>query len=105
MLERSRIWDCLPRAFTALPVALALVAAGCAITEGPLPDSQAKKPEPPVAAVAESKPAPAAPKASPEEARALLAQAETDIQRARAAGAVGQGLGGPRRFSRGARAR
>jgi len=84
MLERSRFWA--PRfalrqaAFLGACVGLA----GCALLapEEPAPAAPA------AAAVAAPAPAPAGPKADPraqaEEARALVAQAETDIQRARA---------------------
>ena len=69
MLERSRIWGAV----------LATVLSGCA-TDPPLP---APAPTPPPAAAA---PAPSAPPVdtAAEEAKALLAQAETDVQRARA---------------------
>lgn len=69
MLERSSVW------------VLALGVAGCAAPEA------VKPPEPPAAAKAPQPPAPdpkALERAREEEAKAMLAQAETDIQRARA---------------------
>jgi len=85
MLERSRFWS--PR--FALRQAAFLGAcvwlAGCALLA---PEEPAPAAAPAAAAVAAPAPAPAGPKADPraqaEEARALVAQAETDIQRARA---------------------
>jgi hypothetical protein len=58
---------------------MALGLAGCATTDGEPPAPAAAKP---VAKASPEKPA-AAPRATAEEASALLAQAETDIQRAR----------------------
>lgn len=77
MLERSRVWWKLGWAF------LGIVAAACATPEMPV---ATPAPAPPVAT------GPSEPQASPAEqrekrlaeARALLAQAETDVQRARA---------------------
>ena len=75
MLETSNVWGSLPACILGAAAALAMTA--CALQE-PQP------PEAPVAAPA----APAAPRPDPaaakQEARALLAQAETDVQRARA---------------------
>ena len=72
MLETSRVWWSL----------LGALAVGCAVTAPPPP---VPAPEaPPVAApVVVAPPAPVVDTAA-EEARALLAQAETDVQRARA---------------------
>ena len=69
MLERSKFWW----------VALGAVAAGCTVSE-PKPEAPAAPPPAPVVV------APAAPPVdtAAEEAKALLAQAETDVQRARA---------------------
>ena len=81
MLESSRIWP-------ALLTIAALAAAGCAETP--------TQPAAPAATAAQAVPAapPAAPAPDPkarlEEARALLAQAETDVQRARAKRALWQ---------------
>src|SRR3954469_15753494 len=69
MLERSKFWC----------AALGIVAAACAVSE--------PKPEPPAAPPsAQAAVAPSAPPVdtAAEEAKALLAQAETDVQRARA---------------------
>lgn len=84
MLEKLQVWA--GSAASALGAAgLVLGMAGCAVPE------PAKAPEP-VAALPE--PAKAAPVVDPgaaaEEAKALLAQAETDIQRARARRALWQ---------------
>jgi len=68
MLERSKFWWAV----------LGVVAAGCTMNE-PKPEPPASPPAPVVAA-------PTSPPvdAAAEEAKALLAQAETDVQRARA---------------------
>lgn len=81
MLERSRIWVAASKALAGLAGGVALALAGCATTEPvePVP-SEAKAPLTPTVA---QKPL-ADPRARAEEARALVAQAETDIQRARA---------------------
>lgn len=84
MFERSRFSKI---GLTALAGAVALAVAalaGCAVTEPlePAPPVVVAPVEPPKAVVVE-KPTPD-PRALAEEARALLAQAETDIQRARA---------------------
>ncbi len=79
MLETSRIWR----------VGLGLLVGACA---SPPPVVEAPAPAPP-AVVVETPPAPSvAPKvdALGEEARAMLAQAETDVQRARARRALWQ---------------
>ena len=78
MLETSRIWW----------AALGLLAAACAVQE-PQVTQPPPAPAPPPAAAA---PAPSAAKeiALAEEARAMLAQAETDVQRARAKRALWQ---------------
>ena len=68
MLERSKVWW----------AALGLVAAACAMNE-PKPEPPATPPAP-VAATPSTAPVDKA----AEEAKALLAQAETDVQRARA---------------------
>ncbi len=82
MLERSRIWAAASRALPGFAGAIALALAGCATTA---PDEPApRQAEAPAAAPAAAKPVPADERALAEEARALLAQAETDIQRARA---------------------
>ena len=80
MLETSRIWG----------AGLGLLAAAC-VTPPPVVEAPAPAP-PPVVVVAPPPPPPAAPKvdALAEEARALLAQAETDVQRARARRALWQ---------------
>lgn len=81
MLERSRIWVTVPRRLLGGLVAASLALSGCATIAPEEPS--------PGAAVALT-PAPATGKppvdarAQAEEARALVAQAETDIQRARA---------------------
>ena len=80
MIETSRIW---------------IVAAGLALASCVTPPPVAEKPAPPPAPVAVAPPAPPVPVAPPvdtlaEEARAMLAQAETDIQRARARRALWQ---------------
>jgi hypothetical protein len=72
MLETSRIWG----------VALGLLAASCALQETQVTQPP-PAPTPPPAAVAPAPPA-ANEIALAEEARAMLAQAETDVQRARA---------------------
>jgi hypothetical protein len=80
MSDRSRIWL----------AACALLMGACAIDQPPpvvAPATQAATPSPP------APPAPPAPDpqlALAEEARALLAQAETDVQRARARRALWQ---------------
>jgi hypothetical protein len=84
MVETSRIW-------TASAVGLA----GLALFSCATPPPVAEKPAPPPAPVAVAPPAPPAPVIPPvdalaEEARAMLAQAETDIQRARARKALWQ---------------
>ncbi|MCL4690681.1 MAG: hypothetical protein KJ007_19165 [Burkholderiales bacterium] len=87
MLERSRFWS--PRFALRRAVFLGACAgvAGCALLA---PEEPAPATAPAAAAVAApaTAPAPAGPKVDPrartEEARALVAQAETDIQRARA---------------------
>ena len=85
MLERSRIWAAIPRWPAAVAVAGALGLSGCATLAPEEPATAvAAVPAPaPAPAVAPAKPA-SDPGARAEEARALLAQAETDIQRARA---------------------
>lgn len=78
MLETSRIWW----------VALGVLAGSCALQEAhvtPPPPA----PAPPPASVAPMRPAPSE-NALAEEARAMLAQAETDVQRARAKRALWQ---------------
>ena len=84
MLEKLWIW-----ARRAGPLAwaagLAGALAGCAVPE------RVKAPEPVAIAPEPPRPAPAVdPSAASEEAKALLAQAETDIQRARARRALWQ---------------
>ena len=85
MLERSRFWS--PRFALRRAVFLGACAglAGCALLA---PEEPPPAAVPTAAAVAAPAPAPAGPKVDPraqaEEARALVAQAETDIQRARA---------------------
>ena len=74
MLETSHVWGLSPAPFLAVAAVLALTA--CALQE-PQP------PEAPKAAAAAPAPKPD-PGAAMQEARALLAQAETDVQRARA---------------------
>ena len=69
MLETTHIW----RGASAV---LLMMAAGCVAPEAALTAQPAPEPVPPVAPVDD--------KALAEEARALVAQAETDIQRARA---------------------
>jgi hypothetical protein len=85
MLERSRIWATFPRWLAAASVGAALGLSGCATLAPEEPATAvAAVPTPaPAPAVAPAKPA-GDPGARAEEARALLAQAETDIQRARA---------------------
>jgi hypothetical protein len=78
MLETSRIWG----------VALGLLAASCALQETQVTQPP-PAPTPPPAAVAPAPPA-ANEIALAEEARAMLAQAETDVQRARAKRALWQ---------------
>jgi len=75
MLERSKFWW----------VVLGAVAAGCTVGE-PKPEAPAAPPPAPVVV------APAAPPVdtAAEEAKALLAQAETDVQRARSKRALWQ---------------
>ena len=80
MLERSRIWGGVRWSLAAASATLALVLAGCATTE---PAEPAPPVAAPVAKAVAEKPAPD-PQALAAQARALLAQAETDIQRARA---------------------
>ena len=70
MLETSRVWWSL----------LGALATGCALTAPPPPEPA---PAPAPAPVVVAPPAPVVDTAA-EEARALLAQAETDVQRARA---------------------
>lgn len=81
MLERSRIWAGASKALAAAMGGAALLLSGCATTapEAPVPGAAAAPAPTPVA----EKPK-ADPNALAEEARALVAQAETDIQRARA---------------------
>lgn len=85
MLERSRFWS--PRFGLRRAVFLGACAglAGCALLA---PEEPPPAATPAAAAVAAPAPPPAGPKVDPraraEEARALVAQAETDIQRARA---------------------
>ncbi len=81
MLESSRIWSGALRCLAAVPVAGMLALAGCATAPSEEPPPAAIEP---VAAKAPAPKAAADPRAVEEEARALLAQAETDIQRARA---------------------
>lgn len=78
MLETSRIWG----------AALGLLAGACALQE-PQVTQPPPAPTPPPAAVAPAPPAPSE-NALAEEARAMLAQAETDVQRARAKRALWQ---------------
>lgn len=78
MLERSRIWGSASRGLAT--AAMVGTLAACA-TADPVPGGTIAAP--PATGVAEKKPA-ADPRALAEEARALVAQAETDIQRARA---------------------
>jgi hypothetical protein len=81
MLERSRIWVAASKAFAGLAGGFALALAGCATTE-PVEPAPSEAKAPPASTVAQKPPAD--PRARAEEARALVAQAETDIQRARA---------------------
>lgn len=85
MLERSRFW---PRPFGLRPAVFlgaCLGLSGCALLA---PEETPAAAAPAAAVVAAPAAAPAVPKVDPraqaEEARALVAQAETDIQRARA---------------------
>jgi hypothetical protein len=85
MLERSRFW---PRRFGLRPAVFlgaCLGLSGCALLA---PEETPAAAAPAAAVVAAPAAAPAVPKVDPraqaEEARALVAQAETDIQRARA---------------------
>jgi len=78
MLETSRIWG----------AALGLFAGACALQE-PQVAKPPPAPAPPPAAVAPAPPA-TNENALAEEARAMLAQAETDVQRARAKRALWQ---------------
>ncbi len=78
MLERSRIWGKVPQA-----LAGTLLAAGLAACATPEPAELAPAVAAPEANAAVVKP-PADPHALVEQSRALLAQAETDILRARA---------------------
>lgn len=80
MLERSRIWGNATRGLLAALAGAVLGLAGCATSA---PDEPAPPVAAPMAKAAIEKPA-IDPRAIAEEARALLAQAETDIQRARA---------------------
>jgi hypothetical protein len=80
MLERSRIWGGAIRALAAVLAIAALGVAGCATSE-PVPAAQSVVM--PVSPAPVEKPS-VDPGALAEEARAHLAQAETDIQRARA---------------------
>ncbi|HUL94446.1 MAG TPA: hypothetical protein VLT89_00455 [Usitatibacter sp.] len=68
MIETKRLWQAM----------LGVLAAACAATEPPLAQAPAAPPLPAVVAPARDE------NALAEEARALLAQAETDVQRARA---------------------
>ncbi len=84
MLEKLWIWA-VPAASVTGAVALALGLAGCAVPE------PVKAPEPVAVVPASPPPRPAVDSAAAaEEARALLAQAETDIQRARTRRALWQ---------------
>jgi hypothetical protein len=74
MLETSRFWR---RTCAAL---VGLVASACAVTEPPPAPAPVAPPPAPIVAV----PAAPAVDAAAEESKALLAQAETDVQRARA---------------------
>ena len=76
MLETSNVWGRFAGRILAALVAISVSA--CALLEEPPPAAT-----PPVAAAAPVAPKPD-PAAAMQEARALLAQAETDIQRARA---------------------
>ena len=80
MLERSRICGITPKGLATALACMALGLAGCATMD-------AERPAPSLAMPIEAKAAPEKPSADPrailEEASALLAQAETDIQRAR----------------------
>lgn len=78
MLETSRIWWTL----------LGVLVGSCALQE-PQVTQPAPAPAPPPAAVAPAPP-PSNENALAEEARAMLAQAETDVQRARAKRALWQ---------------
>lgn len=78
MLETSRIWR----------AALGLLTAACAVQE-PQVTQPPPAPAPPPAAAAPATPVPSE-NALAEEARAMLAQAETDVQRARARRALWQ---------------
>jgi hypothetical protein len=80
MLERSRICAALPHGFARAFLARAMAAAGCA--SEPVDPAAAPVPAP-AAAKAAARPA-GDPVALEQQARALLAQAETDVQRARA---------------------
>lgn len=80
MLERSRIWGNTLAGLATVLAGATIGLAGCATTE---PVEPAQPVIAPAARTAVEKPA-ADPRALAEEARALLAQAETDIQRARA---------------------
>ena len=82
MLETSRVWWAL----------LGVFATGCAVgPPAPVPAPVAAPPEVVVAvAVAPAPPAAPAVDTAAEEAKALLAQAETDVQRARAKRALWQ---------------
>jgi hypothetical protein len=81
MLERSRIWVAASKAFSGLAGGVALALSGCATT-APAEPAPSEATAPLASAVAQKPPAD--PRARAEEARALVAQAETDIQRARA---------------------
>lgn len=84
MLEKLQIWVG-PVGYGAVAAGLVLGLAACAVPEPvKAPDPVAVAPEPPKAAPAVD------PAAAAEEAKALLAQAETDIQRARARRALWQ---------------
>jgi hypothetical protein len=81
MLETSRIWW----------AAVGLVAGACAMQEPQVtPPPVAPPPAPPAPAAVAPAPLPANENALAEEARAMLAQAETDVQRARARRALWQ---------------
>jgi hypothetical protein len=83
MLERSRIWAIASKALAAVAGGAAMLLSGCATTapEAPVPGPAAAAAAAPASVAAKPK---ADPRALAEEARALVAQAETDIQRARA---------------------
>lgn len=80
MLETSRIWW----------VALGVLAASCALQEPQVVQPPPAPTPAPAAAAAPPAAPPATENALAEEARAMLAQAETDVQRARARRALWQ---------------